>query len=200
MNVDAGPDGMSRADADDLDLVDVQRVLQGDTAAFAGIVERWQRRLINLAWRYCRDGALAEDMAQDAFLKAFRSLGAFRGDAKFSTWLTAVAINSYRTWIRDRPPSSMALDRAVLDESAGDSGHTLDARRRDALVRRMVTMLPLRYREPMVLYYLNEMDLAETARTLRLPEGTVKARLHRARVLLKRRLEAVLADVAFLVR
>jgi RNA polymerase sigma-70 factor (ECF subfamily) len=52
----------------------------------------------------------------------------------------------------------------------------------------------------MVLYYLNEMDLAETARTLRLPEGTVKARLHRARVLLKRRLEAVLADVAFLVR
>jgi RNA polymerase sigma-70 factor (ECF subfamily) len=200
MNVDAGPDGMSRADADDLDLVDVQRVLQGDTAAFAGIVERWQRRLINLAWRYCRDGALAEDMAQDAFLKAFRSLAAFRGDAKFSTWLTAVAINSYRTWIRDRPPPAVVLDRAVLDAREGDSGQTLDASRRDAIVRRMVTMLPPRYREPMVLYYLNEMDLAETARTLRLPEGTVKARLHRARALLKRRLEAVLTDVAPLVR
>ncbi len=185
---------MTGGDADDLDRADVRHVLQGDTAAFAGIVTRWQRRLVTLAWRYCHDRFLAEDMAQEAFLKAFRSLRSFRGDAKFSTWLTAVAINSYRTWLRDREPPAASLDRVLADLRVAQAGDTLDARRRDAIVQRMVATLPPRYRDPMVLYYLNEMDLAETARTLGLPEGTVKARLHRGRAFLKRRLSSVWPD------
>lgn len=187
---------MTGGDADDLDLADVRHVLQGDTAAFAGIVTRWQRRLVTLAWRYCHDRSLAEDMAQEAFLKAFRSLRSFRGDAKFSTWLTAVAINSYRTWLRDREPPTARLDRVLIDLRVAQAGETLDARRRDAIVQRMVATLPPRYRDPMVLYYLNEMDLTETARTLGLPEGTVKARLHRGRAFLKRRLASAWPDAA----
>jgi len=187
---------MTGGDADDLDRADVRHVLQGNTAAFAGIVTRWQRRLVTLAWRYCHDRFLAEDMAQEAFLKAFRSLQSFRGDAKFSTWLTAVAINSYRTWLRDREPPAASLDHVLADLRVAQAGDTLDARRRDAIVQRMVATLPPRYREPMVLYYLNEMDLAETARTLGLPEGTVKARLHRGRAFLGRRLASVWPDAA----
>ena len=185
---------MSRGEADDLDVADVQRVLQGDTAAFAGIVTRWQGRLLSLAWRYCHDRTIAEDMAQEAFLKAFRSLHTFRGDSAFSTWLTAVAINCYRTWMRDHEPAGVSLDDVLIDVRVAYATETLDARRREEIVRRMVATLPPRYRDPTVLYYLNEMDLAETARTLGLPTGTVKARLHRARELLKRRLASVLPD------
>lgn len=185
---------MSREDTDALDTADVRRVLGGDTTAFGGIVTRWQRRLIHLAWRYSHDRSLAEDMAQEAFLKAFRSLRSFRGDSKFSTWLTAVALNSYRTWLRDRDPATASLESVLVDLRVAIAGDTLDDARRDEVVRRMVVTLPARYREPMMLYYLNEMDLAETARTLKLPEGTVKARLHRGRALLKRRLSAVLPD------
>jgi RNA polymerase sigma-70 factor (ECF subfamily) len=179
---------------DHLDIDDVRRVLAGDTAAFAGIVGRWQRRLVNLAWRYCHDRSLAEDLAQEAFLKAFRSLHAFRGDSRFSTWLTAVGINVCRTWLRDRGPASTGLEHVVNDLRVAARMDALDAIRRDDVVRRLVSTLPARYREPIVLFYLNEKDLAETARTLGLPEGTVKARLHRGRAFLKRRLLAIWPD------
>src|SRR5687767_8396133 len=89
----------------DQDAADVRHVLAGDLSAFTGIVGRWQHRLVNLAWRFCRDRATAEDMAQEAFVKAFRALPGFRGDALFSTWLTAIAMNTYRSYLRDRPPA-----------------------------------------------------------------------------------------------
>lgn len=176
------------ADATDQDAADVRRVLDGDVSAFGGIVERWQRRLVNLAWRFCRDRTMAEDMAQDAFVKAFKALATFRGDAAFSTWLTAVALNSYRSALRSRPPVSVELDVAVARSEGGDGLAALLLKEQAETVRRAVLTLPSRYREPIVLYYFNEMDLGETARMLALPEGTVKARLHRGRELLKRRM------------
>lgn len=78
----------------DQDVADVARVVAGDRDAFEGIVRRWQHRLVNLAYRFCRDRALAEDMAQEAFLKAFRSLATFRAESAFSTWLMAIALNT----------------------------------------------------------------------------------------------------------
>src|SRR5436189_1435557 len=82
------------------DLADTARVLAGDAGAFQGIVERWQFRLVNLAWRFSRDRATAEDMAQEVFIKVFRSLASFCGESAFSTWITAVAVNTYRSRIR----------------------------------------------------------------------------------------------------
>jgi RNA polymerase sigma-70 factor, ECF subfamily len=180
----------------DDDAACIQRVVAGDAAAFTGIVRRWQGRLINLAWRFCRDRAMAEDMAQEALVKAFRSLHTFRGDAAFSTWLTAVAMNTYRSCLRDRPPpaSDVDLSRAAAHEADPLAG--LHARERADLLRAAVLTLPVKYREAIVLYYFEEMDLAETARILDIPEGTLKARLHRGRDLLKRRTSARLAALA----
>jgi RNA polymerase sigma-70 factor (ECF subfamily) len=73
----------NRADAD---LADVARVLDGDVQAFEGIVRRWQGPLINMAWRYCRDRSRAEDMAQEAFVRAWRGLSHWRRESSFSTW------------------------------------------------------------------------------------------------------------------
>src|SRR5689334_6696160 len=85
----------------------VTRVLAGDTSAFALIVQRWQGPLVNLAYRFCRDRSRAQDMAQEAFLRAFRGLSKWRGEAAFSTWLYALATNLYRSEIRRIPPQGM---------------------------------------------------------------------------------------------
>lgn len=171
----------------DADADDVRRVLAGDPAAFEGIVRRWQGRLVGLAWRFCRDRAMAEDMAQDAFLKAFRSLAAFRGDAAFSTWLTAIALNTYRSRLRSEGPPLLALDAVRTLAAGGALERALEGRERDERIRRAVLTLPPRYREPILMFYFHDMDTAEAARTLGLPEGTLKARLRRGRELLKRR-------------
>src|SRR5215472_11572782 len=131
----------------DADTDDVAQVVAGDLAAFERIVRRWQGRLVNLAWRFCRDRYMAEDMAQEAFLKAFRSLSSFRGDAVFATWLTAVALNTYRSWLRRLgPPQTTFIDER---HSSGDYDalHSLIDRERDERVRQAVLSLPKRYRE-----------------------------------------------------
>jgi RNA polymerase sigma-70 factor (ECF subfamily) len=174
---------------EDPDLAAVRDVLAGDVEAFAGIVARWQARLLNLAWRFCRDRSMAEDMAQEAFVKAFRALATFRREAAFSTWLTAIAINSYRTFLKRRPPPAALLDVVAADLM--DTVSRLVAEEQASAIRRLVLTLPWRYQEPIVLFYFEEMNLATTAAVLGLPEGTLKARLHRGRELLKRRLSAL---------
>jgi RNA polymerase sigma-70 factor, ECF subfamily len=176
---------------EDQDAADAARVVAGDLDAFEGIVRRWQGRLVNLAWRFSRDRAIAEDMAQEAFVRAFRALHTFRGEAAFSTWLTAVALNSYRSRLRTGGPPLVGLDPTRVSAREHGALHGLEGRERDEAVRRAVLTLPARYREPMVLFYLHEMDLAETAGVLGIAEGTLKARLHRGRALLKRRCAAL---------
>lgn len=181
---------MSGAELGDEDAADVRRVLDGDVAAFGGIVRRWHVRLLNLAWRFCRDRSMAEDMAQEAFVRAFRALDTFRGDAAFSTWLTAVALNSYRNALRNRPPPLIDLEGIRLGSPEAGPLVKLIAGERAEAVRHMVATLPDLYRDPIVLYYFKEMNLAEAAEILHVPEGTLKARLHRGKEFLKRRLAA----------
>jgi RNA polymerase sigma-70 factor (ECF subfamily) len=183
---------MTSGAPEDDDAADVRRVLAGDLDAFSGIVRRWQGRLVSLAWRFCRDRTMAEDMAQDAFVKAFRALRTFRGDAAFSTWLTAIALNSYRSALRDREPVVAPLDLLRMRSGGRDQLAGLEDGEQASVVRRSVLTLPARYRDPMVLFYFEEMNLAQAAKVLDVPEGTLKARLHRGRELLKRRL-AILA-------
>ena len=182
-------------DRDD-DAADVARVLAGDVAAFEGIVRRWQGRLVNLAWRFCRDRARAEEMAQDAFVRAYRSLPSFRGESSFATWLTAVAINTYRTRLRADGPPHVSLDLARVMAASEGSSTGLEGRQRDELVRRAVLALPARYRDAIVAFYFEERDLAESARVLGLRAGTLKARLHRGRELLRRRCEDLFRGAA----
>ena len=94
------------------DQADVDRILAGDVAAFEGIVRRWQSPLVNLAYRFCRDRGRAEEMAQEAFLRAYRALGTWRRAAAFSTWLFALATNLYRSELRRIPARSLSLEEA----------------------------------------------------------------------------------------
>ena len=175
------------------DQTDVERVLAGDISAFEGIVRRWQGPLINLAYRFCRDRGRAEEMAQEAFLRAYRGLGQWRKDAVFSTWLFALATNLYRSELRRIPLRIVSLDDIAepADTHASDGG--LEEQDRNLAVRRAVGALPAKYREAMILFYFHDMDVTNAARSLGLPEGTVKARLFRGREILRSKLPQMLA-------
>jgi RNA polymerase sigma-70 factor, ECF subfamily len=164
----------------------IKRVLDGDTAAFSAVVDRWQGPLINLAYRFCRDRERAEDMAQEAFLRAFRGLGSWRRDAAFSTWLFALATNVYRDEMRKFTPQFVPMDEYVAAE--GSEEEAADEADRRRMVQAAVRSLPPKYREPLLLYYFHEQDIAATAESLQLREGTVKSRLSRGRGLLESKL------------
>ena len=171
------------------DQNDAARVLAGDTSAFEGIVRRWQSPLINLAYRFCRDRGRAEEMAQEAFLRAFRNLASWRQEAKFSTWLFTLATNLYCSELRRVPPITLPFDEVhePSDPRSIDGG--LEQRNQEAAIHKAVQTLPPKYRDVLVLYYFHEMDVPATASSLNLPVGTVKARLFRARDLLRGKLQ-----------
>jgi RNA polymerase sigma-70 factor (ECF subfamily) len=176
------------------DRQDAVRVLAGDTRAFEGIVQRWQTPLINLAYRFCRDRGRAEEMAQEAFLRAFRNLGSWRQEAVFSTWLFALATNLYCSELRRHPTVTLPFDEVhePADPGAIDGG--LEQRDQNAAIHQAVRTLPPKYREVLTLFYFHEMDVPAAARSLGLPEGTVKAHLFRARNLLRDKLRPILGS------
>jgi RNA polymerase sigma-70 factor (ECF subfamily) len=163
----------------------VDRILNGDTQAFVQIVHRWQGPLINMAWRYCRDRARAEELAQEAFLRIWRGLATWRRESSFSTWIFSVAANVYRSHLKNLP--ELSLDDVSEPASPFHLDRHLEGAARDEAIRRAVLALPEKYREPVILYYFHEMDLAAAAATMGMPEGTMKARLARARALLRQR-------------
>lgn len=175
-----------RGDPASRDFEDVERVLQGDTSAFENIVRRWQGPLVNLAYRFCRDRARAEDMAQEAFLRAYRGLKNWRREGSFSTWLFALATNSYRSDLRRIPARTVSLDE-IADPPARQDPKWEDECRERA-VRQAVATLPAKYREVLTLFYFLDKNVPGAAESLGLPEGTVKARLHRGREILRNKL------------
>jgi RNA polymerase sigma-70 factor, ECF subfamily len=175
------------------DQSDVEIVLAGDVSAFERIVRRWQRPLINLAYRFCHDRGRAEEMAQEAFLRAYRALGQWRRDAIFSTWLFALATNLYRSEIRRIPARTMSIEDLAEPHDGRASDGGLQDRDQDRAVRRAVLALPAKYREALILFYFHDMDVTSAARSLGLPEGTVKARLSRGRDILRGKLPQLLA-------
>jgi RNA polymerase sigma-70 factor, ECF subfamily len=175
------------------DQRDVAQVLAGNTSAFEGIVRRWQSPLINLAYRFCRDRSRAEDMAQEAFLRAFRNLASWRQESAFSTWLFSLATNLYCTEIRRIPPITLPFEEVPEPHdprtlSAG-AQQQLEHHQENTALHKAINTLPPKYREVLLLYYFQEMDVPATAASLSLPVGTVKAHLFRARNLLRAKLQ-----------
>jgi RNA polymerase sigma-70 factor (ECF subfamily) len=183
---------MSRVSASE-DQADAAKVLAGDLSGFEGIVRRWQVPLVNLAYRYCRDRNRAEEMAQEAFLRAYRALARWRGEAAFSTWLFGLATNVYRSELRRIPAGLMSLDDVAepIDSRPVDGG--FEIRDRDDAIRCAVRALPAKYRDAVILFYFHDKDISAAARSLGLPEGTVKARLFRGREILRRKLASLFA-------
>lgn len=171
----------------------VRRVVNGETALFELIVRRYNQRLFRAARAILRDDHAAEDVMQEAYLRAFAKLDQFAGDAKFSTWLTKIAV--YEALGR--------LRRAKAHEELSDAMNSSDDPERTAYsgelrsaVESAVDELPPLYRSVFVMREIEELSVAETAECLGITEENVKTRLHRARAMLRRNLERLLGDAA----
>jgi RNA polymerase sigma-70 factor (ECF subfamily) len=172
------------ASAADPERLNVERTLAGDVDGFAPVVDRWQRPLIDLAYRYCRDRDLAEALAQETLVRAFLYAHRWRADVAFSTWLLALALRVIRPAVR-RHKWRDASRRASPGTAASDADRAVHA------VTDVVSGLPRRQRDALILYDFLGQDRCEAARVLAVPLATFEQRLDRGRALLKDRLQGV---------
>jgi RNA polymerase sigma-70 factor, ECF subfamily len=188
------------ADASDLSLV--RRVQRGDKGAFDALVLKYQHKLVKLVMRYVRNPAEAEDIAQEAFIKAYRALPQFRGDSAFYTWLYRIAINTAKNAVvsRDRSPIEYDLDRSNSDESYDMQSRLKDSETPEGLVltdeirstvNAAIDALPEDLRTAIVLRELEGLSYEEIAAAMDCPVGTVRSRIFRAREAIDRRLREV---------
>jgi RNA polymerase sigma-70 factor (ECF subfamily) len=190
-----GPDGS--------DLGLVRRVQRGERGAYDLLVLKYQHKVVKLVMRYLRDPADAEDVAQEAFIKAYRALPQFRGDSAFYTWLYRIAINTAKNALaaRDRNPVSYELDMQSNDDSPTDvvsrlrdpetpEGLALTEEIRDT-VNHAIESLPEDLRTAIVLRELEGLSYEEIAASMDCPVGTVRSRIFRAREAIDRRLREV---------
>src|ERR1700761_535758 len=196
----AGEEGAMSADASDLSLV--RRVQRGDKGAFDALVLKYQHKVVKLVMRYVRNPAEAEDVAQEAFIKAYRALPQFRGDSAFYTWLYRIAINTAKNAVvaRDRNPIEYDLDRNNTDESYDMQGRMKDPDTPEGLVltdeirstvNSAIDALPEDLRTAIVLRELEGLSYEEIAAAMDCPVGTVRSRIFRAREAIDRRLREV---------
>ncbi len=174
----------------------IARVLQGDTALFEIIMRRYNQRLYRVARAILRDDAEAEDVMQDAYVRAFQHLNQFEGRAKFSTWLTRIAVHEAlararrRNRLEDLDTAVDADGDSIMTSTAPSPEQQASRGELNALLEQAVLTLPDHYREVLVLRDIEEMNTADVATTLDITEENVKVRLHRARALLRRELFA----------
>lgn len=173
----AAGEAASATDLSDLELVVLAK--KGDTDAFSILVQRHQHLVYNLAYRFMRDPALAEDMAQDAFLKAFRLLNGFRGDCNFSTWMYRVTVSVCLTEINRRKKRQEVELQPV--DGVQETGTRFELSDIAELIRGCVKLLPARYASIITLYYLKEIPYEEIAQVMQIPMGTLKTWMYRAR-------------------
>lgn len=182
---------MADIDTEQLDQELVRRVQRGDTAAFDLLVRKYQHRIAALIGRYIADWSECQDVAQETFIRAYRAIGSFRGDAQFYTWLHRIAVNTAKNHLvanKRRPPTD---DIDVSDAEQFDSGIRLrdsDTPERELMrqqmeqtVMRAVEALPEELRAAITLREVDGLSYEEIAKRMDCPIGTVRSRIFRAR-------------------
>jgi RNA polymerase sigma-70 factor (ECF subfamily) len=182
----------------DVDQELVARSRNGDREAFATLVRKYQSKVLTLATRILDNRSEAEDMAQDIFVKIFQSLHDFRGASRFSTWLYRITVNHCLNHLRRRTRQQQTLVMTepaewTQESPASNPFRTLEQKERWALVQAKLQELSLEHRTIILLRDFEGLSYDEIADVLQLESGTVKSRLHRARMELKALLEPYLA-------
>lgn len=165
----------------------IRRAAQGDTTAFERLYREYAGRVYGLCLRMTRDPSLAEDCTQEAFINAWRALARFESRSSFATWLHRIAVNVVRG--RRRPPVAMSTaEESFEPEAQAETDWAFDTPVEESEIEAAIAALPEGARDVLVLSGIYGYSHVETAQMLGVAEGTCKAQLHRARKLLKERL------------
>jgi RNA polymerase sigma-70 factor (ECF subfamily) len=177
----------------------IASILDGDTEQYHELIRPYERSVYKMALSFMKNESDAEDVAQEAFLKAFRNLAKFRGQAKFSTWLISITLNEARGRLRHQSASRTES----LDATSEEGGHVSPALLRDwrevpsealerkevrEMLKEAISGLSPIYREVVLLRDVEELSIEETAAALTISSASVKVRLHRARIMLQKQL------------
>lgn len=196
--------GMTDQQNNDRQLV--ARVQKGDRRAFDLLVIKYQHRILALVGRFIPDFAEAQDVTQEAFIKAYRALPGFRGDSQFYTWMYRIAVNTAKNYLvsrgRKTPTRDIDLDDA---EFFSDEKNMQDIETPDSLLQRdqlqkvvfdAIEALPEELRMAVTLRELDGLSYEEIAEVMDCPIGTVRSRIFRAREAIERKMQPLLADTA----
>ncbi len=177
----------------------IARIVAGDAQLFHDLIRPYERSVYIMALSFLHNEADAEDIAQEALLKAFRNLASFRGESKFCTWLISITLNEARSLLRHKG----VLRMESLDTTADEEGHISPALLRDwkeipseelerrevrLMLQDAVSSLPTIYREIFILRDIEELNTGEAAKLLKISVASAKVRLHRARLIMQRTL------------
>jgi RNA polymerase sigma factor (sigma-70 family) len=180
------------------DYQTIQDALRGDNRAYRKLMDKYHDAIYSFIFRMVHDREQVEDLTQEAFIKAFGSLKNFNEEFAFSTWLYKIATNNCIDYIRKRKFQMYSIDKPVeshdseyvfeLPDDSYEADRDVIADQRSVLIRNAIDKLPEKYRRVILLRHTEEKSYEEIARMLRLPIGTVKAHIFRARELLYRQL------------
>jgi RNA polymerase sigma-70 factor (ECF subfamily) len=191
--------GVSEANVDQLL---VERVQKGDKRAFDLLIQKYQHRIVSLVSRYVSDPSEAQDVAQEAFIKAYRAIKRFRGDSAFYTWLYRIAINTAKNWIvaKNRRPPASDIDATDAEQYGISSRLRETSTPENELLREeiehmvfdTIAKLPEDLRTAIMLREMDGMSYEEIAVTMECPIGTVRSRIFRAREAIDEKLKPLL--------
>ena len=185
----------------ELEIEQISRALSGDQKAYRELTERHQTSVFHIAFKIVHDREVAADLVQDTFMKAFASLASYRSEYRFSTWLYKIAANCSIDYLRKKRIKVLSLDRELetkdgkvefeIPDYSFHPGRDLEAKEQRFSINEAIESLPSKYREVIVYRHKDDKSYEEIADLLDIPIGTVKARIFRARELLKKKLRSV---------
>jgi RNA polymerase sigma-70 factor, ECF subfamily len=194
--------GVSIADAISQERDEAQMIaaiLAGDRDLYHRLIQPYELSVYRMAMSFVKNEAEAEDVAQEAFLKALHNLANFRAESKFSTWLISITLNEARRWLRrqrtvrmesldDPPEKGGKVSPALLRDWREIPSEALERKEVRALLQEAIGHLSPIYREVLVMRDIEELSIEETAGALAISISSVKVRLHRARIMLQKEL------------
>ncbi len=179
----------------------ISSALAGNQAAYKELLNRHKRAIFQIILKIVRDRDEAEDLVQETFMRAFHSLASYRSEFRFSTWLYKIAANCAIDYLRKKKIEALSLDKPVdtddgtvgidLPDASFNPEEKLWEKQRQISINEAIDSLPDKYREVILYRHRDDQSYEEIAQILKLPVGTVKARIFRARELLKKKLKGV---------
>ena len=174
----------------------IRQVQNGNSNAFRYLVARYQKLVVHITGRVIQNQEDLEDVCQEVFIKVFRNIGRFKGDAKLSTWIASIAYNTSLDYLKKYRKKELDFTDKLKQTDTGDFTGSQGLEKKDLhrYIREQIELLPLNYRSVITLYHLEEFNYKEIEEITGMPEGTVKSYLHRARQILKDKLKFAVTD------